>query len=97
MVWYVVGLKWYCDNCIENSKNNNYCNILGCWFDDKTMLEEAKHMWSEMSEDVQNDYGEDYFEYKVRTLPEYNSSNVRYNLFKPFTCDVFVPINFSLI
>lgn len=43
------------------------------------MLEEAKHMWNEMSEDVQNDYGEDYFEYKVRTLPEYNSSNVRYN------------------
>lgn len=59
------------------------------------MLEEAKHMWREMSEDVQNDYGEDYFEYKVRTLPEYNSSNVRYNLLKPFTCGVFVPVNHS--
>lgn len=53
-------------------------NILGCWFDDKTMLAEAKHMWSEMSEDVRYDYGEDYFEYKVRTLPEYNSPNVSF-------------------
>ncbi|XP_046670752.1 D-beta-hydroxybutyrate dehydrogenase, mitochondrial [Homalodisca vitripennis] len=45
----------------------------GCWFEEKTVLEEAKNMWKEMSEEVRFDYGEDYFEYKVRTMPEYNT------------------------
>ncbi|XP_054272969.1 D-beta-hydroxybutyrate dehydrogenase, mitochondrial [Macrosteles quadrilineatus] len=43
------------------------------WFDDKAILEEAKTMWKEMSEEVRYDYGEDYFEYKVRSMPEYNA------------------------
>lgn len=51
--------------------------VLGSWFDKKTVLEEAKNMWKEMSEELRVDYGEDYFEYKVRTLPEYMPQPVR--------------------
>nr|XP_018900099.1 PREDICTED: D-beta-hydroxybutyrate dehydrogenase, mitochondrial [Bemisia tabaci] len=46
----------------------------GSWFEEKEVLQQAKKMWQEMSDDSKADYGEDYFEYKVRTLPEYRSN-----------------------
>uniref|UniRef100_A0A1B6CSP8 Uncharacterized protein n=1 Tax=Clastoptera arizonana TaxID=38151 RepID=A0A1B6CSP8_9HEMI len=45
----------------------------GCWFDNKEVLEQAKTMWKGLSDDVRNDYGEDYFEFQIRTMPEYNT------------------------
>lgn len=45
----------------------------GYWFDDKQMLEQAKLMWKEMGDEVRQDYGEDYFEFKVRSMPEHNT------------------------
>ncbi|RZF32645.1 hypothetical protein LSTR_LSTR004073 [Laodelphax striatellus] len=43
----------------------------GNWFDDKQMLEDAKKMWDSMDDGTREDYGKDYFEFKVRTMPEY--------------------------
>lgn len=51
--------------------------FLGSWFEEKEVLQQAKKMWQEMSDDSKADYGEDYFEYKVRTLPEYRSNQVK--------------------
>ncbi|XP_075227849.1 D-beta-hydroxybutyrate dehydrogenase, mitochondrial isoform X2 [Lycorma delicatula] len=45
----------------------------GCWFDDKKMLEDAKFMWDQMDDGTRQDYGKDYFEFKVRTMPEYKN------------------------
>lgn len=48
----------------------------GYWFDEKNMLEQAKLMWKEMGDEVRQDFGEDYFEYKIRSMPEHNVSQV---------------------
>lgn len=40
------------------------------------MLEQAKLMWKEMGDEVRQDFGEDYFEYKIRSMPEHNVSPV---------------------
>lgn len=49
---------------------------LGSWFDNKKMLEDAKFMWDQMDDDTREDYGKDYFEFKVRTMPEYKNQTV---------------------
>ena len=41
------------------------------WFNDRKMLQDAKKMWKEMPEETKEDYGKDYFEYKIRGLEEY--------------------------
>lgn len=47
------------------------CVDAGTWFDDKKILADARDMWSHMSDETQKYYSEDYFEFKVRSLPEY--------------------------
>lgn len=61
----------------------------GYWFDDKQMLEQAKLMWKEMGDEVRQDYGEDYFEYKVRSMPEHNTPNVSTTIFYHLTNVLF--------
>ncbi|XP_066999152.2 D-beta-hydroxybutyrate dehydrogenase, mitochondrial [Anabrus simplex] len=41
------------------------------WFTNDTLLEQARLMWKTMSEEARKEYGEDYFEQKVRALETY--------------------------
>ncbi|KAK7605255.1 hypothetical protein V9T40_007113 [Parthenolecanium corni] len=52
----------------------------GTWFDDKKIIADARDMWSQMSDETQKYYTEDYFEFKVRSLPEYINSDKEINL-----------------
>lgn len=47
------------------------CADVGTWFNDKKILADARDMWCQMSNETQKFYSEDYFEFKVRSLPEY--------------------------
>lgn len=47
------------------------CADVGTWFNDKKILADARDMWCRMSNETQKFYSEDYFEFKVRSLPEY--------------------------
>ncbi|XP_049845791.1 D-beta-hydroxybutyrate dehydrogenase, mitochondrial-like [Schistocerca gregaria] len=41
------------------------------WINDEKLLEQAKQMWRSMTEEAKADYGEDYFERKIRSLEYY--------------------------
>ena len=53
---------------------NQFTPSAGTWFDDKKILSDARDIWSHMSRELQQFYSEDYFEFKVRSLPEYVNS-----------------------
>lgn len=67
---------------------------VGCWFNNKEILEQAKVMWKGLSDEIKNDYGEDYFEYKIRTMPEYNTPSVSVKL-TILGSNVLVIVNFN--
>lgn len=53
--------------------------LVGTWFDDQKILDDAKDMWRRMGEDTRRRCSQDYFEFKVRSLPEYvNAEKVRF-------------------
>ncbi|KAK6620830.1 hypothetical protein RUM43_011126 [Polyplax serrata] len=46
------------------------------WFNDSKILQDARNMWKQMPDQTKEEYGKDYFEYKVRTLQEYTKGPV---------------------
>ncbi|XP_065225901.1 D-beta-hydroxybutyrate dehydrogenase, mitochondrial [Planococcus citri] len=52
----------------------------GCWFDDQKILSDARNMWRRMSDDVRKHCTQDYFEFKVRSLPEYENAEKEINV-----------------
>ncbi|CAB0005323.1 unnamed protein product [Nesidiocoris tenuis] len=46
------------------------------WYDKKAMLDEAREMWTGLTDDQRNDYPEDYFERQIRNLGEYRTESV---------------------
>ncbi|CAH1402903.1 unnamed protein product [Nezara viridula] len=45
----------------------------GAWYDRKDMLDEARNLWQNLSEEQKATYGENYFELKITSLREYQS------------------------
>uniref|UniRef100_A0A336M7P3 CSON005882 protein n=1 Tax=Culicoides sonorensis TaxID=179676 RepID=A0A336M7P3_CULSO len=41
------------------------------WLSDETMIDQAKQMWKQLSEEQRHSYGEDYFEAALRSLEKY--------------------------
>lgn len=52
------------------------------WYDKKAMLDEAREMWTGLTDDQRNDYPEDYFERQIRNLGEYRTESVSIGLMK---------------
>ncbi|KAL0275592.1 UNVERIFIED_CONTAM: hypothetical protein PYX00_003401 [Menopon gallinae] len=41
------------------------------WFDDHKLMQDARNMWRQMTDEAKQDYGKDYFEFQVRSLERY--------------------------
>lgn len=46
------------------------------WFDDNKLLQQARTMWKNMTDDIREDYGKEYFEYRIRSLRQYTDGQV---------------------
>lgn len=54
------------------------------WFADRQLLTEARVLWRSMAEDVREEYGKDYFEFKVKQLDQFSKAQVSFLL--SFSC-----------
>lgn len=45
------------------------------WLDDSKMMDQAKAMWEQLSEEQKSAYGEDYFETAIRSLENYTNTD----------------------
>lgn len=44
------------------------------WLDDSNMMDQAKAMWEQLTEEQKSAYGEDYFETAIRSLENYTNT-----------------------
>lgn len=51
------------------------------WFEDSKLLQDARNMWRHMTEEIRQDYGQEYFEYRIRALQQYTRGPVSRNQF----------------
>ncbi|KAL1131336.1 hypothetical protein AAG570_010954 [Ranatra chinensis] len=46
------------------------------WFDHREIVDQARDMWALMGDQARSDYGEQYFEQRIRSMKEYNRASV---------------------